>query len=211
MAQSSIMAKVVVAAAHNASSLSRDAVFWLEPVTPQLIKQLSWSQQTPYRLLQKNRMFSPHMLVVPVGATVMFRTLIRSFTMSFRFDGKRFDLGLYEAGSTKSVRFEREGISYIFCNIHPEMIAVVIALSSRLYSAHEGTGKFVIPDVPEGDYEAHFWVGGEEDHNLRKWTHRVSVGAQETIDAGTFLANPQVQGAHANKFGQRYKSQPPSY
>jgi hypothetical protein len=29
------------------------------------------------------------------------------------FDGKRFDLGLYEAGSTKSVTFSREGVSYM--------------------------------------------------------------------------------------------------
>ena len=60
---------------------------------------------------------------------------IRSSTTSFLlFDGKRFDLGLYEAGSTRSVVFSRVGVSYIFCNIHSEMSAVVIALDTPLYS-----------------------------------------------------------------------------
>jgi hypothetical protein len=42
------------------------------------------------------------------------------------FEGKRFDLGLYEANSTKSVRFDHAGVSYIFCNIHSQMSAAVV-------------------------------------------------------------------------------------
>ena len=50
------------------------------------------------------------------------------------FEGKRFDLGLYEAGSTRNVIFDKPGISYIFCNIHSEMSAVVIAVTSPYYA-----------------------------------------------------------------------------
>jgi hypothetical protein len=42
------------------------------------------------------------------------------------FDGKRFDLGFYEAGSSKTVNFDRAGVSFLFCNIHPEMSGAVI-------------------------------------------------------------------------------------
>jgi len=43
------------------------------------------------------------------------------------FEGTKFDLGLYESGTTRFVQFDKPGISFIFCNIHAEMSAVVIA------------------------------------------------------------------------------------
>src|SRR6185312_16716588 len=60
------------------------------------------------------------------------------------FDGKRFDLGLDKAGSSRSVPFSREGVSHIFCNIHPEMSAVVLALSTPLYAVADAKW-FVCP------------------------------------------------------------------
>ncbi len=125
------------------------AVFWLTPL-----------QQTPptpfppgqhYTLLQKNRMFKPHLLVIPVGGLVDFPNADPFFHNVFSlFDGKRFDLGLYEAGSTKSVTFSREGVSYIFCNIHPEMSAVILTLSTALYAKADAGGAFHLADVPCG-------------------------------------------------------------
>ena len=84
-------------------------------------------------------MFTPHLLVVPVGATVAFPNADPFFHNVFSlFDGKRFDLGLYEAGSSRNVHFERKGISYIFCNIHPQMAAIVIALTTPLWATAAG-------------------------------------------------------------------------
>ena len=63
-----------------------------------------------------------------MGAVVQFPNHDPFFHNVFSlFEGKRFDLGLYEAGSSRNVSFDRPGISYIFCNIHAEMSAVVIA------------------------------------------------------------------------------------
>src|ERR1700722_16491938 len=84
-----------------------------------------------FRLAQKDKSFHPHLLVVPLGSSVDFPNLDPFFHNVFsQFNGKRFDLGLYEEGSNKTVRFDHEGVSYIFCNIHPEMSAVVIALET---------------------------------------------------------------------------------
>jgi hypothetical protein len=55
---------------------------------------------------------------------------------------------LYEAGSTRDVHFDKPGISYIFCNIHPEMSAVVVALT-RHYGISTGR---LITGVPMGKY-----------------------------------------------------------
>jgi plastocyanin len=96
------------------------AVLWLKAIS-----STTTSQSLPpghFTLVQKNRMFIPHMLVVPVGSVVTFPNADPFFHNVFSlFNGKRFDLGLYEAGKSKDVVFSREGVSYIFCNIHPEI------------------------------------------------------------------------------------------
>src|SRR6202020_1035153 len=101
-------------------------VIWLMPmvgdaeagaVTPD-----SPSPVAKLRLVQKNKKFEPHILVAPAGSMVDFPNRDPFFHNVFSlFEGKRFDLGLYEAGTSRAVRFDRPGISYIFCNIHPEM------------------------------------------------------------------------------------------
>ena len=86
-------------------------------------------------LQQKNKTFEPHLLVVTKGSTVDFPNRDPWFHNVFSlFNGKRFDLGLYEAGTSRTVHFDREGISYIFCNIHPEMSAVVVVLASQYFA-----------------------------------------------------------------------------
>jgi len=42
------------------------------------------------------------------------------------------------------VHFDRPGISYIFCNIHPEMSAVVITLATPFYAVANGEGQLHI-------------------------------------------------------------------
>jgi len=156
-------------------------------------------------LLQKNRMFTPHLLVIPVGTTVDFPNADPFFHNVFSlFDGKRFDLGLYEAGSKKAVTFSREGVSYIFCNIHPEMSAVVLTLSTSLYDVADSNGAFHLSDVSEGDYELHVWIEGVTQPALDQMTRRVHLSPGSS-DLG-LLPVPALQhdATHANMFGQPY-------
>src|SRR5277367_2567497 len=157
------------------------AVIWLKPVQADPAPA-----GTPgsFTLVQKNKMFTPHLLVVPVGSSVAFPNADPFFHNVFSlFDGKRFDLGLYEAGSTRSVVFSREGVSYIFCNIHSEMSAVVIALTTPFYSIANSHGVFHVKDVPGGDYDLHVWIEGQKQSSLDRLTHRVHITA-ETADLG---------------------------
>src|SRR5882724_88559 len=111
-------------------------VVWLTPVgTSSESKQ---APGPPPKLVQKSKSFSPHLLIVPVGSTVEFPNRDPFFHNVFSlFEGKRFDLGLYEAGTSRIVHFDRAGISYIFCNIHPEMSAVVITLPTPFYGVSD--------------------------------------------------------------------------
>ncbi len=188
------------------------AVVWLKPM--QAMPELQFPPHKTYTLMQKNRTFIPHLLVVPVGNEVMFPNADPFYHNVFSlFDGKRFDLGLYEAGSTKGVTFSREGVSYIFCNIHPEMSAVVVALSTPLYAIADAAGVVDVHEVPAGDYELHAWVEGVPQTVLDRLSHRVHIapGAADLGSLNLPIA-PMRSAAHANKFGQPYnKDSKPTY
>ena len=180
------------------------AVLWLKPMQDTPPSPFESSQ--PYTLLQKNRTFKPHLLIIPVGTIVRFPNADPFFHNVFSlFDGKRFDLGLYEAGSTKTVTFSREGVSYIFCNIHPEMSAVILALSTRLFAVADSSGTFHVPSVPAGDYEMHVWVEGISQPTLNALTKRVRVSGGST-DLGNVELPAGVHPAtsHENLYGHPY-------
>src|SRR5947208_6438885 len=128
-----------VAVQHASESAKRSSkldnsnvVVWLEPKGA--TRNLRSPGRLQWQLIQKNKQFVPALLVVPVGSSVEFPNQDPFFHNVFSlFNGKRFDLALYQAGTSRGVRFDREGVSYIFCNIHPDMHAVVIALISRLF------------------------------------------------------------------------------
>jgi plastocyanin len=181
------------------------AVLWLKPVVPGLVSQEVTAPKSGYTLLQKNKMFTPHLLVVPMGSVVQFPNADPFFHNVFSlFNGQRFDLGLYEAGKTKSVTFSREGVSYIFCNIHPDMSAVVVSLSTPLYSVADARGIFHIRGVSPGEYEMHIWVEGEQQSSLDLRTRRVIILTGDQ-DLGAIVVHPSMATQqHANKFGQPY-------
>jgi plastocyanin len=191
-------------AAGTAKEHAPAAVLWLKPLgeTPALPRPSAGH----YTLIQKNRMFSPHMLVIPVGSIVAFPNADPFFHNVFSlFNGKRFDLGLYEAGASKEVVFSREGVSYIFCNIHPEMSAVVLTLATPLYAVADREGAFHIESIPPGEYEVHVWVESLTQSSLDRLVRRVHIrdGAVNslTLDARDLEREP---ASHLNKFGQPY-------
>jgi plastocyanin len=181
------------------------AVIWLNPLHASAEQPITPGSFT---LLQKNKMFTPHLLVVPVGSSVAFPNADPFFHNVFSlFDGRRFDLGLYEAGSTRTVVFSREGISYIFCNIHSDMSAVVIALATPYYGFADSLGVFHVKDVPDGDYDLHVWIEGQKQSSLDRLTRRVHV-AREVTDLGEIRGDRPEPQEHLNKFGRPYEPDP---
>jgi hypothetical protein len=149
-------------------------------------------------------MFTPHLLVIPVGSTVDFPNADPFFHNVFSlFDGKRFDLGLYEAGSDKQVVFSREGVSYIFCNIHPEMSAVVLAISTPLFGVADAAENVAIRSIPSGDYNLNVWVEGIPQTTLWALSRRVHLTGGTTDLGAIAMPVPPTTG-HTNKFGGKY-------
>ena len=185
-------------------------VVWLTPLAGTEIPR--FTPEGHYTLLQKNRTFIPHLEVIPVGAVVQFPNADPFYHNVFSlFEGKRFDLGLYEAGSSRSVTFSREGVSYIFCNIHPEMSAVVVALSTPFYAMADSADAFVLQGIPPGEYELHIWIEGVPPSALKSLSRTVHVSSRD-LDLGTITApipRPRAT-SHMNLYGKPYDTQPQS-
>src|SRR5262249_9515439 len=112
---------------------------------------------------QRNLTFSPHVLAVRVGTSVNMPNNDRVFHNVFSFkDGKRFDLGLYPVGQAKTVTFDKAGVSRMFCNIHPNMAAYIVAVDSDYYGVSNASGVFTMASVPPGTYTYHAWRAGHD-------------------------------------------------
>lgn len=192
-----------------------DIVVWLRPLDPAAKGEpLDGQNHKNFQLVQHNKSFQPHVLVVPVGSVVDFPNRDPFFHNVFSlFDGKRFDLGLYEAGASNSVRFDRLGISFLFCNIHPEMSAVVIAVDTPYYGVSDRNGNIAIQNVPDGKYELHVWYERSLPEDLKTLTRNLTISSS-VRELGTIQVpeNPSFTTAHKNKYGQDYTPPPvPSY
>src|SRR5205807_1311967 len=192
------------ARSHDAGNV----VLWLTPAAETPDSPAAEAMQRA-RLAQHNKNFEPHVVVVPVGSVVAFPNHDPFFHNVFSlFEGKRFDLGLYEAGTTRDVRFDRRGISYIFCNIHPEMSAVVIAIETPYYAISNGRGEVQISGVPPGRYLLRVWSEASLPDDLKNQAREITV-SENTSSLGTIrLREIPVSHAHKNKYGQDYE--PPS-
>lgn len=186
-------------------------VIWLAPLDPveEAGLQPPNKSRTVYRMVQQNKRFQPHMLIVPVGSVVEFPNLDPWFHNVFSlYRGKRFDLGLYEAGSKKAVKFDRPGASYIFCNIHPQMMAVVLAVQSPFYAISDRTGAWSIEGVPPGRYRLHVWYENATPDALKKLDRDVAVREGGAVVALVKVpVTPHAWLHHLNLYGRRYESQ----
>ena len=182
-------------------------VIWLTPVNPPAAALPAPMHSV---LRQKNKAFEPHLLVVTRGSTVDFPNDDPWFHNVFSlFNGKRFDLGLYEAGTSRTVHFDREGVSYIFCNIHPEMSAVVVVLDTDHFAVADKQGEISIAGVPPGRYVLHVWSENVQTPALLGQTREVQIGDNSrTLGMLHIPAPPTTTMAHKNKYGQDYE--PPS-
>jgi plastocyanin len=201
----------VEGAAKGGHAQSPITVVWLTPFAQAADVRTGGAPNAPLRLTQKNKSFDPHVLVVPAGAAVEFPNRDPFFHNVFSlFEGKRFDLGLYEAGTSRVVHFDRPGISYIFCNIHPEMSGVVITLNTPFYAVVNGEGQFQIPNVPYGRYLLNVWNESNGPENKQP------IGREITVDeSSSKLADIRVPAmnrqslAHKNKYGRDYDAPTP--
>jgi len=144
-------------AAHEQPDLRR-SVIYLESAP-----SLAFPDVEPQRatLDQRNEMFVPRVLAITVGTTVDFPNSDHVYHNVFSLSGaRRFDLGRYAAGRSRSVRFDRPGIVRVFCEIHSHMSAFILVFNHRYFAVTGADGRYQISRVPPGRYTLVAWNEG---------------------------------------------------
>jgi len=112
---------------------------------------------------QDGETFVPYVLPISVGTTVDFPNSDPVYHNVFSLSKtRRFDLGRYAAGQSKSVRFDRPGIVRVFCDIHSHMSAYILVFAHSFFAATDSRGDYRIDDVPPGRYTLVVWTDGDE-------------------------------------------------
>lgn len=180
------------------------AVVWLTPVGTDAAPIQQNASEIP-KLTQHHKSFQPSLVVVPVGGKVEFPNRDPFFHNVFSlFEGKRFDLGLYEGGTTRFVQFDKPGISFIFCNIHAQMSAVIIALGTPYYGVSDAHGDLSIAGVPPGRYNLQIFHTSVAPEALRALSREITIAPGDTSIGAFTLAESDLELAHKNKYGRDY-------
>lgn len=197
----------------NGQTMKKEAkapnvVIWLEPTVRGTngTQLTSSSRAQRPRLVQKDKTFRPHLLVIEAGTSVEFPNQDPFFHSVFSlFNGQRFDLGLYEAGTTRTLRFDKPGVSYIFCNIHPEMSAVVLVLDTPFFGISDATGNVTIPAVPPGRYLLRAWNERAMPETLKSISRELTISeAENSFGIVSIVETDSLNLTHKNKYGQDY-------
>ena len=118
------------------------------------------SQTAPItaEIAQQNRRFLPDTLWIPAGSTVSFPNLDPIFHNVFSLSKpKEFDLGNYPKDHTRTVVFQKPGIVFVNCHLHPNMSAAIVISPNRFGAKADADGKFTIAAVPAGSYSIVAW------------------------------------------------------
>ena len=152
-------------------------------------------------MTMKGKAFTPHVSVVAVGSTVVFPNEDPILHNVFSVSGEnRFDLDLYKRPKSGSWTFEHPGVVRVYCNIHPQMSAVVLVRDNPWFTKAGQDGSFELADLPAGRYVLRAWHerGGEAEKEITV-TAKSEATVPLALDASGYKRVP-----HKNKFGKDY-------
>lgn len=120
-------------------------------------KQQDVSQEIPKftkQMTQRRQEFDPRVLVVGVGAQVLFPNEDKVMHHVYSFSkAKSFELELYKGTSHPPVRFDQPGVVRLGCNIHDSMRGYIYVSDANWYATSDGKGH-VHFDLADGLYTA---------------------------------------------------------
>jgi plastocyanin len=190
--------KVMFLTKRGQKPLANETLVWLDSTGKAPKKPAA-----TFTMTTRSKTLLPHVLAVPAGSTVTFPNEDPITHNLFSLTpGNTFDLGLYRKGSGKTHKFEAPGLVNVYCNIHPNMSALVHVMATPYYGFADANGNYSF-DVPAGKYRVTAWneQGGTATTDIDVQADGKVAGATLlTIDGRNFRA---VQ--HTNKTGQAYK------
>jgi plastocyanin len=159
-------------------------------------------------MTQKGKRFHPDLLAITAGQTVSFPNgdpfLHNVFSPTA---SRRFDLGSYRKGKTKTRKFPTPGVVDVFCNIHPEMSATIVVLPNRAFTFADADGKFSIASLPTGTWRIYAYSRRATAPVHTDVT--ITAGGTATVDLD--LTEAVRDFSHDNKYGEKYKGDDETY
>lgn len=153
-----------------------------------------------FSLTQKHKTFQPQVLAVPTGSTVAFPNHDPIFHNVFSLSGPQpFDLGLYRAGQARVRTFNQPGVYRVFCNIHPEMTALVLVVPTPYATQADADGRFAL-NLPPGRYR----LTAVSPRAAAVSAEIVSAAGASEAPALTLDESAWSPAPHKNKYGQDY-------
>jgi hypothetical protein len=150
---------------HMRGTTPRDVVVYLEGPNARITPRPSAGKP---QLKQINQSFEPHVLGVPVGATVDFPNGDLVYHNVFSYSKtKKFDLGYYGKGKSKTVTFDKPGVVQVFCDIHSTMSAYVLVVDSPFVTQPDESGSYDFPELPAGTYTVRIWHPDLGDRSMK--------------------------------------------
>jgi len=136
----------------------------------------------PFVIDQKGLLFIPHVLVVPVGATVDFLnsdSVAHNVFWTGISGNKKLghNLGTWPKGEKRTFKFDNPGVVPLLCNVHPEMSAYVVVVSSSHYATTDANGEYAIQNVPDGVKNVTVWHEG-----MKQQSKQVTVSGNTEAD-----------------------------
>lgn len=156
-------------------------------------------KRTPkFRVIeQRNKMFAPHLIAVPVGSTVAFPNFDSIYHNVFSLSQpQRFDLGMYKGGDMREMKFAKPGIIRLGCNIHANMSAYLVVVDAPHYVVAEQDGGFAFKSLRPGKYKVQAWSEQSAEPVVTEIMLKAGDN-QTTID----LKGGAPQGPSEDKFG----------
>jgi plastocyanin len=176
-------------------------VVWFEPVAG----KPDFKQAGAPLMLHKNKTFLPHILPIVVGTKVAFPNKDPFFHNAFsNYDGQIFDIGLHAPGTTREFTFTRPGVVRVFCNIHPNMSAVILVLNTPYFAVSDAAGNLNLAVLPPGEYHQQVFHERVARDALKACERMVTVGDEPVILPPITLTPAGHLETHKNKLGKDY-------
>jgi plastocyanin len=148
------------------------------------------------------RQFSPRVRVITEGSKIEFPNQDPFSHNVFSKVNGGFDTQTYGRGKTRDHTFTTAGVYTLYCNVHPRMTAFVIALNTPHFTQAGDDGRFMLENVPPGQYKLHVWHDRTSEIVDQLTVPARGVrGLRKELDARGYK---YVQ--HKDKFGKVYAS-----
>lgn len=149
-------------AATFSGALPSPGIVWITGVAPPIAAEQPTMHQTM-------RSFVPDLLVIPVGAGVVFPNDDAFYHSVYSESaGNAFDIGLYDMGPGKSVTFAAPGIVEVRCHVHGSMHATIVVVDGPYARTTQPQEHFRLAGLKPGRHQLHVWTPerGEVDRTV---------------------------------------------